>query len=643
MKFLLWKLRNFLAKIYRRVEPFSDERLNIFIFMSFFLVCAFTVKLLLLTASRNKIYLKRVLSQYGGKLVLKSERGKIYDRNNTPLAESIKVSSFYMRPALIKNKRLFLKLCKTFIKEPEVVRAVESNLNKKKLFLWILKDYNKMPDEIYPQIRKVLMAYISYLRKNGKDIPVFQDLLEVVPEYKRVYPYRVGSSVVGVLNSAGHGISGLEEFLERAKIITGEKATLTAKRDAFGDIFVGNPAAVFEYYKKGNNVVTTIDGNLQYILEDIASKYAKKFHPNFINIVLMNPNTGDILAAVSYPFYIYGSKRGRRFISEINPRFITVPYEPGSVMKPFVLAAALNEGLLSVNSPIYCPRFYKVGDKFIHNEFGHNVTLSAWQVIKYSDNVGIVKILQKLGRKKFYEYLLKFGFGRKTGVELPAEAGYPIGNWRKWRDIDFATMAYGHHILTTTLQLAQAYSALVNGGWLVKPRLLLAVVNDKGEVIKSFPVVKRGRVLSKSVSLQMRRVLESVVERGGTGYSTSLVNYYVGGKTGTARKFDRKLGRYSRTKIDATFAGAFPITNPKFVLVITVDRPRVSKDKLWASDIAVPMFKEIAERVLLYERTPPDKYKYELTSNGTLLRYRINVNFPLKKGYFRPNWEKKND
>ena len=667
---LLYSIWNFVVKIYKFISPFKDDRLNLFLLISLFLVVVYFGKLLSLTIFNRDFWIDFVEKQYQGKIKLSSERGKILDRNGIPLATSEKVFSFYIRPTEIKDKELLKKIIlrdeKTLVEylkkedkfskenleklvntlnvfsvisKEDINKAYEKKITIVKVkgktlkvpFVWLKKEISEEKKKVSRAVSSALRIYYTLSNEN-RFKKKYPDILGFVSEFKRTYPYAVGSVIVGITNKVGDGLSGLEYLLQKENIITGDNIVLEGLRDAGGRVYLGKEVTAFLTRKRGNNVIITIDGNLQYILEKTIKKYGKKWRPNFINAVLMDPYTGEILAAASYPFYEYGKKKGKNFSKILTPRFITTPYEPGSVMKPIVLAAAINEGLLTENTIIDCPARYKVAGKVFHNEFrGKDVKLRAWEVIKFSDNVGIVKIVQKLGKERYYRYLKAFGFGEKTGVKLPGESGGVLKNWRKWKDVEFATLAFGHFISTTTLQLAAAYSALVNGGYYVKPRIISAIVDDKGQVIKKFPSIRERKVISEKTSKIMRRVLTMVVEKG-TGVGTKFENFFVGGKTGTALKYDPKIKNYNPDKITATFVGAFPMTNPRFVLAVTVDEPKVPREKLWASKIAVPVFRELAERILLYERVAPDKRTYFLKEGGRIVSKEINKNFLLKNG-----------
>jgi len=660
-------LKELLLKIYGFFKPFKEDRLNYFIFLSLVTVLIFTFRILDLSYFNRAHWLKRLSSQSTGILKLSSERGEFLDRNGSLLAASLKVLSFYVRPTEVKDWELFKKILRA---DPEVIEAYarEKGVNPKEVaealkplsviteeelqkayekkwtvvktksgkkikvpFVWLKKKVSENPKEARRAIRLALRIYYALSGENRfkKEHP---DLIGFLAEYSRVYPYRVGSVIIGITDNFGEGKQGLEFVLEKRNLITGRSIELSGEKDAKGRVYLGKEALKFITKEKGNNVQLTIDGNLQYIFEKVIEKYGEKWHPNFINAVLMNPNTGEVLAAASWPYYRYGEKRTKENLKKLNAVFVTTPYEPGSVMKPFVVAAALNEGIITKDTVFHCPPTLKIGDRIFKNEFhGRDVYLRAWEIIEYSDNVGVIQVAQKLGKKKLYEYYRAFGFGSKTGIELSGESAGSLRHWKKWRDVDFATLSFGHNISVTTLQLAAAYSAMVNGGIYYRPTLLKAIIDEKGRVVKEFSPVRVRRVISEEVSKTMRRILTMVVE-GGTGKGTRFENYFVGGKTGTAVKFDRKLGKYNRSKITGTFAGAFPITNPRYVLVVSVDEPKVPRNMLWASKVAVPLFRELAERVLLYERTAPDRRRYEVLPGGEIASTEINQDILLTNG-----------
>jgi len=666
---LISLLISFLSKIYGFLKPFKDDRLNYFTFFSFIIAVIFIYRVFDLAHFSKDRWLNLVASQFTGVIHLSSKRGELLDRNGSLLAASLKVLSFYVRPPEIGDWELFKKIvlgdrgvieayAKVKKVKPEEVeellRPLSSTITEEELeraykkkwtivitksgkklkvpFVWLKKRVSLNSKEAATAVRVALKIYYTLSGENRfkKEYP---DLLGFVKEYVRVYPYSVASSIVGITNRAGEGKEGLEYLLEKKKLITGKTITLSGEKDYRGRVYLGKEAVVFLQKEVGNNVQLTIDGNLQYILETTLEKYAKEWNPKFINAVLLDPYSGEILAAASWPLFKYGEKRTKENLKNIRPLFATDPYEPGSSMKPFVLAAAMNEGLINEDTPFTCPPTMTIGDKTFRNEFhGREVKLRAWEIIQHSDNVGIIQVAQLLGKKKLYEYYKAFGFGEKTGVELPSESPGILRHWKAWRDVDFATLSFGHNISVTTLQLAAAYAALINGGLLYRPTLLKAVLDDKGRVLKEFEREPIRRVIKREVSDKMRQILTMVVE-GGTAWRTRFKNFYVGGKTGTAQKFDKEKGTYTRDKITATFAGFFPSTNPEYVLVVSVDEPQVPKDMLWAGRIAVPLFRELTERILLYERVKPDKLEYLVKRDGEIEVKKINQNFLLTNGF----------
>jgi cell division protein FtsI/penicillin-binding protein 2 len=671
-------LLELLRKLYNFVKPFKENRLNAFLFISLLLTTIYAVRLLDLSYFSGKEWIDFVRKQFKGKIQISYERGEILDRNGSLLAASERVVSFYTRPTEIKEWQLFEKIV---LLDPQTLKeyAREKGVPLQKLleqlaplktislqdlkkayekkwtvvhadgkeikvpFVWLKKKASVTPAQAARAVSLALRIYYALSKQSDLETK-HPDLLGYVPEFKRLYPYAVGSTVIGIARNNDRGLYNLEYFLDKKHVITGRSVLLSGEKDHLGRVYLGTNASLFLTKEKGKNVILTLDGNLQYIVEKTLNKYGQMWHPKFINAVLMDPNTGEVLAAASWPFFKYGEKITRKNMKNLTARYVTDAYEPGSVMKPFTLAAALDAGVVGVNEVFYCPAKYKVGDKYFTNEFhGKNVHIRAWEIIEHSDNVGIIQVAQRLGKEKLYQYLKKFGFGSKTGIELPGESPGSLSNYKKWKDVEFATVTFGYHIQVTTLQLAAAYSAMVNGGIYYRPHLLKALIDDKGRVIKLFKPEAERRVISEETSKTMRRVLAMVVEgKRGTGKPARFENYFVGGKTGTAQKLIKKLkvikGKkvwvafYSKNHIYATFAGFFPATDPRFVLVITVNDPQVPKNMLWATKIAVPIFREIAERVLLYERTKPDKRAYKVEPGGKITSYEINKNFLFTNG-----------
>jgi len=603
----------------------KDRYLNFILIIFFLFLLVIILKhLKIITVDRAK-FLK-----YFNKITHKQKKliypmVTITDRKGQVYAISIKRVRIYFRPKYIYDPDKFADLLKRYlnISKEHFKKVFVKNINSS--FAILLDTYKYNPYAIWNNVTKINELYLAYLKKLGFTSP-YKDIISLDPDYnftyKRLYPLTVPMDLIGFINEAGNATS-FHLWLKRHNLL--KKKVMNLDYFIFGKHAFLNLTKLEESLKPYNStVVTTVDAKLTYVFYEILKKYYKKFKPKLIMAGLMDVNTGDILALVKYPSITYDEffklNKNKTKLKRINklltPNYVTNAYEMGSVFKPFVVAAAINEGLVKPNTVIYCPLTIKIQNKVFKTDSrwwpGY---LRVWQIIAHSDNVGTIKIAQKLGKERYYIYLKKFGFGQKTTIELPGETAGILRPWQTWKDIEFATMSFGHGLSASFVQLLQAYAALVNGGYLVHPRLVKAILDDRGNVIYKFPIKKKEKVISKWTSLKMRKILASVVEQG-TGQAAKFKQYYVAGKTGTAWKVVD--GKYSQEKILATFVAAIPATKPKFVLAVLVDEPQVNETMAWSSKIAVPIFKELAEKVIAKYKLKPDKVKCYLTKSGKI-------------------------
>ena len=603
---------------------FSKDNYINFVLVAFFLFLLVIIlkHLKIITVDREK------LLKYFNKIIHKQKKViypmvTITDRENQIYAISIKRARIYFRPKYIYDPDKFGELLEKYlnISKDYFKKIFTKNINSSFAILLDTHKYN--PYAIWSNVSEINKLYLKYLKDIGFS-PKSKDLISLDPDYnfmyKRLYPLTVPMDLIGFINEAGDATS-FHLWLKRHNLL--KTKVINLDYFVFGRKSSLNLAKLEESLEPYNStIVTTIDAKLTYVFYEILKKYYKKFKPKLIMAGLMDVNTGDILTLVKYPSITYDEffklKKNKINFKKLNkllrPDYVTNAYELGSVFKPFVVAAAINEGIIGPNTIIYCPLAIKVQNKVFKTDSrwwpGY---LRVWQIIAHSDNVGIIKIAQKLGKKRYYTYLKKFGFGQKTTIELPGETAGILRPWQTWKDIEFATMSFGHGLSASFVQLLQAYAALVNGGYLVHPRLVKAILDDRGNVIYKFPIKKKEKVISKWTSLKMRKILASVVEQG-TGQAAKFKQYYVAGKTGTAWKVVD--GKYSQEKILATFVAAIPATKPKFVLAVLVDEPQVNETMAWSSKIAVPIFKELAEKVIVKYKLKPDKVKCYLTKTG---------------------------
>jgi cell division protein FtsI (penicillin-binding protein 3) len=512
--------------------------------------------------------------QHTKSLKLCPERGFIFDRNGEKLAVTVLADSVYVDPSMVKkSKEVSGKLSSTLCLED---RDIRKKLLEPGSFQWIAR-----------QVSPLQAAEVRGLDLDG---------VCTIQEPKRFYPHReLACHLLGFVGLDSAGLEGLE--LKYDKCLKYEPQKVVWGRDAKGNrIYLDERSATL---KDGGdcNLVLTIDSKIQYIAEMNLKEAVENTGAKGGNAIVMDPKTGEILAMASFPQYNPNAYSQYPAESRRN-RAITDCFDPGSIFKPFVAAAALEEGVVSETDVINCENgSYVVGDRVIHEaQMKHHEELVLPEILKYSSNIGIVKVAEMLGEKKFYKYITEFGFGSKTGVNLPGEAKGILRNPSEWRRVDFATMAFGQGISVTAIQLIAAMSAIANDGVLMKPYVVKGLVNRQGEIMEQYtPEVVR-RVISEDTARRVTTILTDVVGgEGGTGEGARITNVSVAGKTGTSQKFDFSLGRYSSKKVAASFVGFFPSEDPQVVVLVMLDEPKI---KRWGGVAAAPVFKNISERIV---------------------------------------------
>jgi cell division protein FtsI (penicillin-binding protein 3) len=317
--------------------------------------------------------------------------------------------------------------------------------------------------------------------------------------------------------------------------------------------------------------------------------------------IVMQPQTGAVLALAHFP--AINPNAYLNFDRSLwRNRAITDPFEPGSTMKIFSAAAALESGNISHDDIFYCENgAYKIGKNVVHDHKKHG-WLSLQQIIKFSSNIGAVKISEKVGAKKLYQTLQNFGFGTKTGIDCPGEAAGSLSHYSSWSAIDVGAISFGHGIAVSAIQLISAVSAIANDGVLMKPYIVMEVTNQYGQPVKRYEPRQVRRVISARNAGIIKNIMQTVTAEGGTGVNAALDRYSVSGKTGTARKVDEK-GQYSETKHVASFVGFTPARNPEIAMLVIIDEPQ---GKYYGGIVAAPLFKKIAQQTLNYLNVAPE-------------------------------------
>ncbi len=518
---------------------------------------------------------EKAANQYEVSLKSSGKRGTIYDRNLREMAVSIDVTSIAAHPPQIKNPKAAAKSLAKALKINRNVLA--KRLTSEKKFVWIK--------------RKVTPKEAEIVRNLNIDGLVF------LSEHKRFYPNKtLASQLIGFTDIDDNGVEGIEFYCNDD--LKGADSRYTVLRDAHGRGFEAENTAGSD--SSGKNLVLTIDSNIQYIAETTLAETVTKFSAKSGMAVVMATGTGAVLALAHFPFL--NPNALNEFDQELwRNRVITDPFEPGSTMKIFSAAAAIESGSSSPNSIFYCENGeYRVGRHVVHDthEYGW---LSLQQIIKYSSNIGAIKFSTKTGSEHLFRTLRNFGFGTKTGIDCPGETAGSLASFKKWTKIDAGTISFGQGISVSALQLIAATSAIANKGIFMKPYVVQAITDRNGRLIKSFAPSEGRRVISEKTAKTLTRIMQTVTTEGGTGVNAALEGYSVCGKTGTAQKIGNN-GTYANGKYISSFVGFVPSEHPKVAVLVIIDEP---KGQHYGGTVAAPGFRNIAQKTLAYMNLSP--------------------------------------
>ena len=519
---------------------------------------------------RHSDYLARALRQQQRSFEITPERGAIYDRNGRPLAMSISVDSAFAVPSEIADENLAARLLSGVVNKPQ--EEIEARLESSRSFAWIAR---KLPPEKADAISKLNLKGI-YLQK----------------ENQRFYPKRdLAAHVLGFVDLDEKGLMGIERELDSQ--IRGKSERIVVMADARQRWFDGGEAQ----RERGASVVLTLDEKIQYTAERELAAAIAKTHSAAGTVIVMNPNTGEILALANWPKFNPNKASDAPSETWMN-RAVSAIYEPGSTFKLITLAAAFDQGITRPDEVFDCEN----GQVYIsnhrirdHKPFG---LLTVSDILAKSSDVGAIKIALRLGAPKFYDYIRAFGFGTTTGVELPYESRGRVARLEDWKPISVGSISMGQEIGVTPLQLISAVSAIANGGLLYKPQIVAEL--RRGEKVlppeEPLAAAEPKRAIRPETAATLRQLMEGVVLHG-TGPLAHLDGWTSAGKTGTAQKIDPTTGRYSPTQYIASFTGFAPINNPAVTILVSLDSPVGLHE---GGDVAAPVFKRIAEQVLAY-------------------------------------------
>ncbi|MFC1622505.1 peptidoglycan D,D-transpeptidase FtsI family protein [Patescibacteria group bacterium] len=421
-------------------------------------------------------------------------------------------------------------------------------------------------------------------------------------EVKRVYPqsnlYSHVLGFIGYANDQRVGQYGIEEYFE--KELAGQGGMSKIEKDPKGRL-ISFGENEFDTLESGADILLTLDPTIQFKACEIIKNWQEKMLAEDGSLIVINPNTGDILAMCNTPDFDLNNYNQVEDINIYFNKIVNEAYEPGSVFKPITMAAALDLEKVTPETEYFDEGFLKFGRDTIHNAnnktYGHvNMT----QVLENSINTGVASMaVEKIGQKNLKKYVENFGFGEKTNINLPVEALGDISSLNKKSDIYIATASYGQGIMTTPLQLITAFSAIANGGILMQPKIVKQINFSNGEIEERENKQVRRVITSKTANL-LKAMLVSVI-KNGQAKRAGVAGYYVAGKTGTANIAD-KSGGYSE-QTNHTFVGFAPVNSPKFVILVKLSKP---KNVPFSSDSAAPAFGQMTEFLLQYYQIPPD-------------------------------------
>jgi len=563
------------------------DRLTILSIVIFLFMGLIVLQLLNLQIFQHRKYQDLAALQHLSEKELVPERGEIFihDYQSSedilyPVAINKKFYLAYAVPTQIESVTVAVKLLAPILEMDEQV-----------LYQRLSKE-----DDIYEPLKRKLE---EEKKKEIEDLKL--EGIRFEEEIYRYYPENnMAAQVIGFVGYSGDdlvGRYGAEGYWQ--KELAGEKGTYVFERDAFGRLL---PVAkrTKAAQRNGANIILTLDRSIQFTTCKSLEATVLKYAADSGTVIIMDPKTGAILAMCSYPDFNLNEYNLVEDIDIYNNPAIFEPYEPGSVIKGITMAAAVDVGGITPATTYEDMGTVKIAGYTIHNSDGkaHGIK-SMTEVLEESLNTGSIYAARTLGPGKFFDYLLRFGFGQLTGIALEKENSGNIANWKDKREIDMATASFGQGFTATPIQVLNAFAAIANKGKLMKPYIIDEVRHSDGRVEKTEPQFLRQIILEKTANT-LSAMLASVVKYGHAK-KAAVEGYYIAGKTGTAQTVDPNTGKYSENVSNHTFVGFAPVDNPAFVMLIKLDKPQA----VWAESTAVPLFGDIAQFLLNYLEIPP--------------------------------------
>ncbi len=539
----------------------------VFIVAVFFALAARLFNLQILKSEELKYFAQR---QQTATETIQPERGLIYDRNNVLLAYSRDDITFLVDTRMLKKKNA------------DTIAYYFSKYFKKPASYYLDK-MNNTKGIVYLE-RKVngeAALRLKTLKVNG---------FKWESDPTRIYPYdNLASHILGFVGNDGTGRSGVERTFEQE--LQGTPGSRIILRDAKGNMITLREESV-KPAVPGNNLYLTINKSIQSALEEELREGKNNFGATDAIGIVLNPKTGEILALSNIEDY-NPNKYNLYSDTLLRNKALTDTYEPGSTFKAISMSVMLDKNVCNENEILFVENGTYHYKSIVIKDAHPYSNLSVKEIFTKSSNIGMSKLSQRIDKESFYVYLRNFGFGNCTNIELPAETPGVLKKPSNWTEYTKSSLSFGYEISLTPLQLIMAYATLINGGLLYQPQLIYKSESGNKSGIKNFTPVLIRRVISEETSKKMRNLFSLVVEEG-TGKKAKINNITVGGKTGTSRKLVN--GQYSTSHYNSSFIGFFPVENPAYIILILVDSP--SKNSYYGGDVAAPIFRNVAERII---------------------------------------------
>jgi cell division protein FtsI (penicillin-binding protein 3) len=525
---------------------------------------------------KHEEYARLAENQHAKTVPLRAKRGPIVDRTGQALAVSSRAETLYVTPAKVEDPARLAARLAPILGEPP--REVARRLTVAKKFA---------------PVRRRLTPDMARAVRELKD-----PALALVEDSLRLYPNReLAAQLVGFEGADGKGLAGIEQVWDAH--LAGVEGRAVVERDALGREVTGAPI-VIKPSVAGQGIMLTIDATIQYLAEKEVDAAWRRTRAKAAMAVAMDPRTGEILAMAIRPTY-----NPNAFASATDDdrraRAVTDPFEPGSTFKVIMAASALEEGVIRPTDRVFGENgAIKVANATIH-DWKRYGWLTFAEVLQNSSNVGSIKVGLQLGKERYYRYMTGFGFGSPTSLGLPGESRGQLRAPAQWSGLSLATMSIGQEVSVTAVQMVAAFSAVANGGRLMQPQIVRAVLDAQGRELRGFEPRTVRQVIGPDTARTLTEMMVNVVANG-TGRHAAIVGYDVAGKTGTAQKMDPATKRYSRAPGVLSFVGFVPADDPRLAMIVLLDEPKTEK---WGSEAAAPMFAAIGREALRYLNVPP--------------------------------------